>query len=152
MKLTEQERDIKNSILTYQERISAYRNIMEEDEEGKLSEEKLKGIYTGVINEDDIKMMSDIVHKHIVKVTSTAEWFGKERDKRAVRQNAQMITIETALGDIHRFIYVARKYKNHHFWHYREDGKEIPVLSIHKIHRESGKCVDSRAFKKISKW
>jgi hypothetical protein len=47
---------------------------------------------------------------------------------------------------------VAREYKKHRFWFYREDGKEVPLYGVHKIVREKGKSLEKRAFKKISEW
>ena len=93
--------------------------------------------------------MDGIVKKHIKRVTTTSEWFGKERDRRAVRQNAQLITIETTFGEVKKYIYVARCYKKHYFWLYREDGSEIPLLSVGKIERKPLGKIHPRAFKKI---
>ena len=85
-------------------------------------------------------------------MTSEKEWFGKERDKRAVRQNAQLITVETRYSGVQKYIYVARKYKRHYFWLYTKDGREVPVLTVPKIIRVTDKSTDPRAFKKVDEW
>lgn len=141
-----------DTILSLKEKIEGFLTLLEGNDEDKITEERLKSLYLGVLDEKDLKMMQEIVKKHISKVTSSPEWFGKERDQRAVRQNAQMITVETVVGDVQKYIYVARKYKGHRFFFYKEDGSEVPVLSVPKIKRESIGVSDPRAFKKLKDW
>ena len=143
-----------DTLLSLNEKIEGVLTLLEGKEDEEITEERLKSLYLGVLNEKDLKLMQEIVKKHIRKATASPMWFGKERDQRAVRQNAQLITVETVLGGIQKYIYVARKYKGHRFFFYREDGKEIPVLSVPKIKRDSaGKgSVDPRAFRKIKDW
>lgn len=141
-----------DSILTYNERIGALLHLMEGNSDTDAEFKRIISVYDDVRCEKDLEIMDEIVKKHIRKVTTTAEWFGKERDKRAVRQNAQLITVELRTGDVKKFIYVARKYKGHRFWWYTEDGREKPLLSVMKIVREHPGKNDPRAFKKLSKW
>lgn len=138
-----------NTILGLKEKIEGFLGLLEGIDEDVLSEEKLKGLYLGVLDEKDLEMMDGIVKKHIKRVTTTSEWFGKERDRRAVRQNAQLVTVETMYGGVKKYIYVARKYKGHYFWMYKSDGSEVPLLSVGKIERESLGKIHPRAFKKI---
>lgn len=150
---SEQAKIYNDTILSFEERIEGFLTFLEGNNEDKITEEKLRKIYTGVIDESDLELMQEIVQKHICKVTTSAEWFGKERDHRAVRQNAQLVTIELVTGEVKKFIYVARKYKGHRFFFYKEDGREVPVLSVHKIKRDSIKgSIDHRIFKKLKDW
>ena len=142
----------KDTILSYKEKIGGFLSLLEGNLDSEISPDFLKTTYTGVLKESDLKTMDEIVKKHIKRVTSTAEWFGKERDKKSVRQNAQLLTVETAYSGVKKFIYVARKYRGYRFWWYREDGKEKPVLTVQKIVRPSGEEKDPRAFKKLSEW
>ena len=153
-KLDKETRELKNTILSHQETINSLQTALKKQEGEDVDFERIKNLYEGIKNEKDLKKMQEIVRKHIRKVTSEKEWYGKERDKRAVRQNAQLITVETVYcGTVHsgiqKFIYVARKYKKHHFWLYTEDGREVPLFSIPKIVREHEKSTETRAFKKV---
>lgn len=150
-KLKKENQDYQDSIISYKEQIKDINTLLENRDKG-VDIDHLTKIYGGVIGEKDLKIMRDIVHKHIKKVTSTSEWYGKERDKRAVRQNAQLITITTVTGEVKKYIYVARKYKGHNFFFYREDGREMPILNIKKIKRAPLSKINKRAFKKLSNW
>lgn len=141
-----------DTISKFNEQIDGFLTILEGNEDGKVSEEKLRSTYLGVISEVDLKMMKEIVNKHIVRVTTSPEWFGKDRDMRAVRQNAQLVTVETMFSGVKKFIYVARKYKGHRFWWYTNDGKERPVLTVKPIKRAPLGKKHPRAFKKMKDW
>lgn len=142
-----------DTILSLNEKIEGFLSLLEGNDEDVITEDRLKSLYLGVLDEKDLKIMQEIVKKHISRVTSSPEWFGKERDKRAERQNAQLVTIELVTGEVKKFIYVARKYKGHRFFFYKEDGREVPVLSVHKIKRDSIKSsIDHRIFKKMKDW
>lgn len=134
-----------DNILKLEERIDGYLGLLSSDEDN-VTPDILKGIYGGVLGESDLKQMNDIVKKHIKQVTSSSEWFGKDRDKRAIRQNAQLITVDTVYSGVKKFIYVARKYKGHKFFIY---GTETPLFGVKKIEREPLGKVHPRAFKKI---
>lgn len=151
-KMDEDLKKYRNSILSHQETIHQLQMALTKQDGEEIDIERLSSLYGGVIREKDLKKMDEIVKKHIKRVTSDREWYGKERDARAIRENAQLITIETTLGDIQRYIYVARKYKGHYFWFYREDGKEQPLLTVKKIIRQPSKSTETRAFKKIGEW
>jgi hypothetical protein len=151
-KTSEQAKTYNDTILSYKERIGALHQLLEGEKDDTLTEDKLKNLYLGLIGESDLKTMREIVRRHIRKVTTSPEWFGKDRDKRAVRQNAQLITIETSRGVVRKYIYVARKYKGHNFWVYDESGKETPLFSVRKIVRPSLGKLHPRAFKKLSEW
>ena len=138
--------------MTYNERIGALLNLIEGNSNTDEEFKRIVSVYDDVRCEKDLEVMDEIVKKHIKKVTTTSEWFGKDRDRRAIRQNAQLITIETTLGEVKKFIYVARKYKGHYFWMYKPDGSEIPLLSVGKIKREPLGKLHPRAFKKIKDW
>ena len=138
-----------NTILELKEKIEGFLSLLDGIDKDVISEEKLKGLYLGVLDEKDLEMMDGIVKKHIKRVTTTSEWFGKERDRRAVRQNAQLVTVETMYGGVKKYIYVARKYKGHYFWMYKSDGSEVPLLSVGKIERKPLGKIHPRAFKKI---
>ena len=141
-----------DTILSYKEKLGGILSLLEGNSDSEISPEFLTATYTGVLKESDLKTMNEIVKKHIKKVTSSPEWFGKERDKRAVRQNAQLVTVETVYSGVKKFIYVARMYKGYRFWWYSEDGKEKPVLTIQKIMRPHKSIKEPRTFKKLSKW
>ena len=140
-----------DTILSYNEQIGGILQLLEGNPEETITEEKLSCLFYGVVKEKDLKMMQEIVKRHIRKVTTTPEWFGKDRDLRAVRQNAQLITIELTTGKVQKYIYVARKYKGHRFWYYDGGKSETPVLTVQKIQREKG-VGDPRAFKKVREW
>ena len=125
--------------------------LLANDEEG-FTEEKLNSLYSGVFEEKDLKMMQEIVRKHIRKVTAQPMWFGKDRNRRSEKENAMLITVELTLGSIQKYVYVPRKYKGHYFYFHKTDGREIPILDIRQIVREKEKMTESRAFKKIKDW
>ena len=141
-----------DTILGFKEKIEGYLQLLEGNSDEGVSQDFLKGVYLGVLKESELKMMDEIVKKHIKRVTTSAEWFGKERDKRAVRQNAQLITVDTVYSGQKKFIYVARAYKKHHFWWYTEDGSERPLYAVNKIIRPPMGEKHPRAFKKLSEW
>lgn len=141
-----------DTILSLNEKIEGFLTLLEGNDEETITEEKLRSLYLGVLEEKELKIMNEIVKKHIKKVTSSPEWFGKERDQRAVRQNAQMITVETMFSGEQKYIYVARKYKGHRFFFYKEDGREVPIRNIQKIIRKKEHSLEPRAFKNIKKW
>ena len=141
-----------NTILSLNEKIEGFLTLLQGDDESHPDLDRLVEIYGGVYSESDLKIMNEIVKKHIKRVTTSAEWFGKERDKRAVRQNAQLVTIETKNSGVKKFIYVARAYKKHRFWWYTDDGSEKPLLSVKKIERKPIGSLDPKAFKKIKDW
>lgn len=139
----------KDTLLSYKEQEGALLSLLEGKREETLTDEKLRTLISGVYKIADLKIMNETVKKHIKRVTSSPEWFGKERDRRAVRQNAQLITVETVYSGIQRYIYVARKYKGHRFWYYEEDGSEHPVTSVRPIVREPLGPLHPRVFKKV---
>ena len=140
-----------DTLLVYNEQIGGILQLLEGNPEETITEKKLSCLFYGVFKEKDLKMMQEIVKRHIRKVTTTPEWFGKDRDLRAVRQNAQLITLELTTGKVQKYIYVARKYKGHRFWYYDGGKSETPVLTVQKIQREKG-VADPRAFKKVREW
>lgn len=148
----EETKRYKDTILSLNEKIEGFLGVILGGFEEEVDLEKLKSIYLGVIKEENLEIMDGIVKKHIRKVTSSAEWFGKDRDLRAVRQNAQLIVVETVYSGVKKFIYVARKYKGHRFFYYREDGKESPLYDVHPIKRESLGKKHPNAFKKLKDW
>lgn len=141
-----------DTILSLNEKIEGFLTLLQGNDENLPDIERLVKIYDGVYSESDLKVMNEIVKKQIKRVTTSAEWFGKERDKRAVRQNAQLVTVETMSGGVQKYIYVARKYKGHRFFFYREDGKEMPLLAVKKIVRAPLGKKHPRAFKKLKDW
>ena len=141
-----------DTILRYNEQIGGILTLLEGNGDEKLSEEKLKSLYLGVINEIDLKIMSEIVKKHIKRVMASPMWFGRDRDIRSERENAQLITIETVFSGVKKFIYVARKYKGHRWWWFTKDGSERPLYAVRKIVREPMGKKHPRAFKKIKDW
>lgn len=138
-----------DTILKFDEQIGAILTLLEGNEKEKITPEKLMSLYGGVYNESDLKIMDGIVKKHIRRVTSEPIWFGKDRDFRAVRENGQLITIETMFSGERKYVYVARKYKGHKFFIY---GTEKPLLSVKPIKREPLGKLHPRAFKKIKDW
>jgi hypothetical protein len=141
-----------DTILSLNEKIEGFLTLLQGNDENLPDIERLVKIYDGVYSESDLKVMNEIVKKQIKRVTTSAEWFGKDRDKRAVRQNAQLVTVETMSGGVQKYIYVARKYKGHRFFFYREDGKEMPLLAVKKIVRAPLGKKHPRAFKKMKDW
>lgn len=139
----------KDTILSYNEQIGGILQLLEGNYEDLPDLDRLKSVYEGVLGEEDLKLMNEIVKRQIRSVTSSPEWFGKERDKRAVRQNAQCITIETMYSGVRKFIYVARKYKGHKFFVY---GTETPLFTVRKIVRPSLGKKHPDAFKKLKDW
>ena len=138
-----------DTLLSYNEQIGGILQLLEGNSEDLPDLERLKSVYEGVLGEEDLKLMEEIVKRQIRRVTSSAEWFGKDRDKRAVRQNAQCITIETMYSGVRKFIYVARKYKGHRFFVY---GTETPLFTVRKIVRPPLGKLHPRAFKKLKDW
>ena len=141
-----------DTILSLNEKIEGFLTLLQANDEESPELERLIWIYKSVYTESDLKLMDEIVKRQIKKVTTTAEWFGKDRDQRAVRQNAQLVTVETMFSGVKKFIYVARKYKGHRFFFYREDGKEMPLLAVKKIVRAPLGKKHPRAFKKLKDW
>lgn len=139
----------KDTILSYNEQIGGILQFLEGNSEDLPDLDRLKSVYEGVLGEEDLKLMNDIVKRQIRRVTSSAEWFGKERDSRSVRPNAQCITIETMYSGVRKFIYVARKYKGHKFFVY---GTETPLFTVRKIVRPPLGKLHPRAFKKLKDW
>lgn len=135
-----------DTILRLEEKIEGFLTLLCSSQEDTIELERLKSLYTGVLRESDLKQMNEIVKKHIVKVTSEPMWFGAGRDKRAERENGQLITVETMFSGVKKYVYVARKYKGHKFFFY---GTEKPLLSVKPIIREPLGKLHPRAFKKI---
>ena len=135
-----------DTILGFEEKIEGFLTLLCSSQEDTIELERLKSLYTGVLGESDLKQMNEIVKKHIVKVTSEPMWFGTDRDKRAERENGQLITVETMFSGVKKYVYVARKYKGHKFFFY---GTEKPLLSVKPIIREPLGKLHPRAFKKI---
>lgn len=142
-------KEYNDTILKLEEKIKGFLQLLQGDDDSIPDMDKITGIYTGVLSEGDLKMMDGIVKKHISRVITTAYWFGRDRDKRADRENAQLVEIETVYGGIKKYVYVARKYKKHHFWLYSEDGKETPLFTVKKIERAPLGELHPRAFKKF---
>lgn len=138
-----------DTILSYNERIGALLSLLEGNKESEEELKRVVTIYDDVRCEKDLQMMNEIVKKHIKRVTSSPEWFGKERDGRAIRQNAQLITVETVYSGVKKYIYVARKYKGHKFFVYKSDGREVPLFTVRPIVREPLGPLHPRAFKKV---
>jgi len=141
-----------DTILSLNEKIEGFLGALLANEEEGLTEEKLKSIYSGVLEEKDLKMMQEIVRKHIKEVTAQPMWFGKDRNRRSEKENAMLITVELTLGSIQKYVYVPRKYKGHYFYFHKTDGREIPILDIRQIVREKENMTEPRAFKKIKDW
>lgn len=138
---TESSKMTENTILSLKEKIEGVLGALRSSEEELPDLDRLKGIYEGVIGEEDLKEMDRIVKRQIERVTS-------ERIEFHGRKSSQMITIETMYSGVRRFIYVARKWKGHYF--FNEKGEAL--ASIRKIVRESAGIGDPRAFKKIKDW
>lgn len=147
---SEESKRYKDTILSYKEQEGALLQLLEGLSEDSVNLDRLKNIYEGVIGENDLKVMNDIVKKHIRKVVSLPEWFGRDRDNRAIRQNAQLIVVETVYSGVRKYIYVARKYKGHKFFVYKSDGSEVPLVTVKPIIREPMGPLHPRAFKKLS--
>lgn len=131
-------KEYNDTILKFEERIGALLTLMEGNDEYTITPEKIKSIYLGVVKEEDLVLMDEIVKRHIRAVTATATVFKG-------RKSAQVITIETVWSGEKKFIYVARKYGGHYF--FTMDGKAL--RSIRKIVREPLGELNPRAFKKI---
>ena len=138
-----------DTILSYTEKLGGLQTLLDGSNKSPLTTEKIKSMLDGVISVSDLKSMQEIVRKHISRVTTSPDWYGKDRDTRATRQNAQLITIEMKSGEVKKYIYVARKYKGHMFWKY---GGEYPVKGVQKIVRESSVLSDGRSFRKLDTW
>ena len=138
-----------DTLLSYKEQEGALLQLLQGVSEETVGIERLKTVYEGVLGEKDLKIMDGIVKKHIKSVTSSPDWFGKDRDKRAVRQNAQLITIETVYSGVKRYIYVARKYQGHRFFVY-PSGAALRTVS--KIVRDPLGPLHQKAFKKLKDW
>ena len=135
---TENSKMTQNTILKLKEKIEGFLATVEGNREDLPDMDRLKGIYEGVVREDDLKEMDRIVKHQIERVTSeSVEFHG--------RKTAQLITIETMYSGVRRFIYVARKWNGHLF--FNEKGESLP--GIRKIVREVGEK-SPRSFKKIS--
>lgn len=138
--LTDSER-YRNSILRFDEEIGALLPLVEGNIKTTPDFEKLKGVIGGLLDEENITLMDEIVKRHIRKVTSRPYEFKG-------RKSAQLITIETVFSGDKRFIYVARQYKGHYFF----TEKGLPLHVIRTIKRESAGEKDPRAFKKLKDW
>ena len=131
-----------DTILKLNEQIEGFLSLLEGSSEPEISAERLHSLFLGVYKTSDLKLMRDLVRKHIVKATA-------ERYDFKGRKSAQLITIETMMGKVLKFVYVARKYKGHYFWQCDYD---YPVACVQKIEREPSGVPDPRAFKKIKDW
>lgn len=138
---TESSKMTENTILSLKEKIEGVLVALRSSEEELPDLDRLKGIYEGVIGEEDLKEMDRIVKRQIERVTS-------ERIEFHGRKSSQMITIETMYSGVRRFIYVARKWKGHYFFNEKGD----VLASVRKIVRESAGIGDPRAFKKLQDW
>ena len=136
----------KDTILVYKEKIEGFLGLLEGNLKESVTPEKLKGVISGVFGESDLKIMNEIVKKHIRRVTAEPMWFGKDRDKRAKKENAQLLTIETVHSGVLKYVYCARKYKKHLFFFY---GTETPLVSVQRIIREKAVIGSPKSFKKI---
>lgn len=137
---TENSKMTQNTILKLKEKIEGFLGLLGARKDEVPDLQKLKGIYEGVVKEDDLKEMDKIVKRQIERVTSVRCEFHK-------RKTAQMITIETRYSGVRKFIYVARKWDGHLF--FNEKGESLP--GIRKIVRETG-VKSPRSFKKIADW
>ena len=142
----------KDTILSYNEKIEGFLSLLEGNKENELTPDKLKSLWKSVLEEEDLKTMNEIVKKHIHRVSFCRYWFGKSRAKDSKKENAQLITVELVNGEVQKYVYVPRKYKNCRWWWYFDDGREIPILSIRPINRKGGTSLEKRAFKSIDKW
>lgn len=124
-----------DTITSYNEQIEGFKKVLEGSDDEYLDLSKLGDIYSGVVSEKNLKIMQEIVHKHIRKITSLPCYFGKDRNKRTPKMNAQLLTVETVLGGTQKYYYVPRFYKGYNFYFYREDDREIPILNLQKIIR-----------------
>lgn len=129
-----------NTILKFKEKIEGFLGLLGARKEEVPNLQKLKGIFEGVLREDDLKEMDKIVKRQIERVTSArCEFHG--------RKTAQMITVETRYSGVKKFIYVARKWNGHLF--FNDKGESLP--GIRAIVRETG-VKSPRSFKKIADW
>lgn len=151
-KTTLEAKTYKDTILSLGEKIEALLGVLLANEKEVVSEEKLESLYSGVFKEKNLKMMQEIVKKHIKKVTAHPIWFGRNRDRRAEKENAMLMTVELTLGSVQEYIYIPRKYKGHYFYFHKTDGREIPILDIRQIIREKEEMKEPRAFKKLKDW
>lgn len=134
-KLKQENQSYQDTILSYKEQIKSLKSILENRDNG-VDLEYLSSLYTGVIKHTDLKVMSEIVHRHLTSVTCIPIYYGKDRDRRAKTHNAQLVTITTVSGKVQKYAYVQKGYKGHNYFFYKENGSEIPILHIHKIKRE----------------
>ena len=151
-KTNEEGKRYKDTILGYNEKIEGFLALLQGNNEVHPELDRLIRVYEGVFKESDLKIMSEIVKKHIKRVMASPMWFGRDRDIRSERENAQLITIETVFSGVKKFIYVARKYKGHRWWWFTKDGSERPLYAVRKIVREPMGKKHPRAFKKIKDW
>lgn len=137
---TENAKMTQNTILKYKEKIEGFLRDLEATTDDVTDIERLKGIYEGVVKEEDLKEMDRIVKRQVERMTAEkCEFHG--------RKSAQMITVETVHSGVRRFIYVPRMWKGHLF--FNEKGETLP--GIRAIVREMG-VKSPRSFKKIADW
>jgi DNA invertase Pin-like site-specific DNA recombinase len=142
----------KDTILSYNEKIEGFKRVLEGDTEGEITLERLTSLYSSVLSVENLKTMQELVKKHISKVVCTPLFFGKDRNTHTTKPNAQLITVELSNGDIQRYAYVPRKYKNCKYWYYFDNDREVPILTVQPIVREKIEDFDPRMFKKIREW
>lgn len=141
----------KDTILSYNEKIEGFKKVLEGDNEGEITLERLTSLYSSVINTADLKTMQELVRKHIRKVVCSYTFFGKDRF-RSAKPNAQLVEVEMNNGDIQKYVYVPRKYKNSKYWYYFDNDKEVPILTVQPIVRAKIEDFDPRMFKKLKEW
>lgn len=140
-KTLSEEKMYSNTILELEEKIEGFLVALRANENEVPTPDYFKDVYLGVLMESEIKEMDKIVKRQIRSVTAVATEFKG-------RKSAQVITVETMYSGERKFIYVARKYKNHYF--FTMDGS--PLVSIRKIVREPMGEKNPRAFKPIKDW
>lgn len=133
-KLKKDNQEYLDTILKYREQINSLTAILENKDNG-VDMDYLASVYGGVVKESDLKVMKDIIHRHITRITAIPVWFGKFRNRRAIKENAQLITINTASGKEQRYVYIPNKYKGYNFYFYTDTGEEKPVYRVKKIIR-----------------
>ena len=132
-KLKKENQEYLDQKLSYKEQIKQLKAILDNKDNG-IDLEHLGSLYAGVVKESDLKLMSEIVHRHITKVTSQPIYYGKDRSTRTKGYNAQLVTITTIQGKTQKYVYVPKRYKKHYYYFWK-DGSETPILNIHKINR-----------------
>lgn len=138
---TESTKKTKDTILKLTEKIEGFLTLLRSKEEELPDMDRLKGIYEGVVREEDLKEMDRIVKRQVRKVTAVPYDFKGMK-------TSQLIEIETMYSGVRRFIYVARKHRGHYF--FTEKGEAL--VSIRKIERESNGRADPRAFMNLKDW